>query len=229
MKRFIAIGIFILLVCSGCNALKKTWNAITGQEFSASAQQLAWDGMEAYEDGDYKDGIEYFQQLKDRFPFSKYVILAELKIADSHYHLKNYAEAIFAYEEFEKLHPRNEAVPYVLYQIGRCYFDQIDTIDRDQTPAIKAYETFQRLDKQFPNDKYARSGAEHITTCVKSIAGNEYYIGVFYYNTKHYKAALYRFMTVLSDFPDVGYHQKALEYIAKCENELSPQAEANVN
>jgi outer membrane protein assembly factor BamD len=229
MKRFIVIGVFILLVCSGCNALKKTWNAITGNEFSASAQQLAWDGMEAYEDGDYKDGIEYFQQLKDRFPFSKYVILAELKIADSHYHLKNYAEAIFAYEEFEKLHPRNEAVPYVLYQIGRCYFDQIDTIDRDQTPAIKAYETFQRLDKQFPNDKYARSGAEHITTCVKSIAGNEYYIGVFYYKSKHYKAALHRFMAVISDFPDVGYHQKALEYIAKCENELSPQAEANVN
>jgi outer membrane protein assembly factor BamD len=229
MKRFIVIGIFILLVCSGCNALKKTWNAITGQEFSASAQQLAWDGMEAYEDGDYKDGIEYFQQLKDRFPFSKYVILAELKIADSHYHLKNYAEAIFAYEEFEKLHPRNEAVPYVIYQIGRCYFDQIDTIDRDQTPAIKAYETFQRLDKQFPNDKYARSGAEHITTCVKSIAGNEYYIGVFYYKSKHYKAALHRFMAVISDFPDVGYHQKALEYIAKCENEVSPQAEAKVN
>jgi len=218
-----------LLVCSGCSALKKTWNAITGKEFSASAQQLAWDGMEAYEDGDYKEGIEYFQQLRDRFPFSKYVILAELKIADSHYHLKNYDEAIFAYEEFEKLHPRNEAIPYVLYQIGRCYFDQIDTIDRDQTPAIKAYETFQRLDKQFPNDKYARSGVEHITTCVKSIAGNEYYIGVFYYKSNHYKAALHRFMTVISDFPDVGYHQKALEYIAKCEDELSPQPEAQVN
>ena len=221
MKRFIVIGIFILLVCSGCNALKKSWNAITGQEYTGSAQQLAWDGMDAYEDGDYKIAIEHFQQLKDWYPFSKYAILAELKIADSNYHLKNYEEAIFAYEEFEKLHPRNEAIPYVLYQIGRCYFDQIDTIDRDQTPARKAYETFQRLDKQFPNDKYARSGAEHITTCVRSIVGNEYYIGVFYYKSKHYKAALHRFMTVLSDFPDVGYHQKALEYIAKCEAELS--------
>ena len=227
MKRFIVIGIFILLVCSGCNALKKTWNAITGQEYTGSAQQLAWDGMDAYEDGDYKIAIEHFQQLKDWYPFSKYAILAELKIADSQYHLKNYEEAIFAYEEFEKLHPRNEAIPYVLYQIGRCYFDQIDTIDRDQTPARKAYETFQRLDKQFPNDKYARSGAEHITTCVRSIVGNEFYIGVFYYKSKHYKAALHRFMTVLSDFPDVGYHQKALEYIAKCEAQLPPEAEVN--
>ena len=222
MKRFIVIGIFILLVCSGCNALKKTWNALTGQDFTGSAQQLAWDGMDAYEDGDYKIAIEHFQQLKDWYPFSKYAILAELKIADSNYHLKNYEEAIFAYEEFEKLHPRNEAIPYVIYQIGRCYFDQIDTIDRDQKPARKAYETFHRLDKQFPNDKYARSGVEHITTCVRSLVGNEYYIGVFYYKSKHYKAALHRFMTVLSDLPDVGYHQKALEYIAKCEAELSP-------
>ena len=229
MKRFIVVGIVILLVCSGCNALKKSWNAIIGKEFSASAQQLAWDGMDAYEDGDYKVAIEYFQQLKDWYPFSKYAILAELKIADSNYHLKNYEEAIFAYEEFEKLHPRNEAIPYVIYQIGRCYFDQIDTIDRDQTPALKAYETFQRLDKQFPNDKYARSGAEHITTCLKSLVGNEYYIGVFYYKSKHYKAALYRFMAVLSDYPDVGYHQKALEYIAKCEAELSPEEEAEAN
>jgi outer membrane protein assembly factor BamD len=229
MKRFIVVGIIILLVGSGCNAIKKSWNAITGQEFSASAQQLAWDGMDAYEDGDYKEAIEHFQQLKDWYPFSKYSILAELKIADSNYHLKNYEEAIFAYHEFEKLHPRNEAIPYVIYQIGRCYFDQIDTIDRDQTPALKAFETFQRLDKQFPNDKYARSGAEHITTCVKSLVGNEYYIGVFYYKSKHYKAALHRFMAVLSDYPDVGYHQKALEYIAKCEAELSPEVETGTN
>jgi outer membrane protein assembly factor BamD len=85
------------------------------------------------------------------------------------------------------------------------------------------------LDKQFPDDKYARSGAEHITTCVRSIVGNEYYIGLFYFKSKHYKAALHRFMTVLSDYPDVGYHQKALEYIAKCEAEISVDETADVD
>jgi len=179
--------------------------------------------MDAYEDGEYKDAIEYFQKLKDWYPFSKYANLAELKIADSNYHLEQYEEAIFAYEEFEKLHPRNEAIPYVIYQIGRCYYDQIDTIDRDQTSARKALETFQRLKKQFPNDQYARSGSEHISKCVKSLAGNEYYIGVFYYKSKHYKAALHRFMAVLSSYPDVGYHQKALQYIAKCEASIAEE------
>ena len=118
MKRLFIVGIIILSFGAGCSALKKSWNAITGKEETGSAQQLAWDGMDAYDDGEYKDAIENFQKLKDWYPFSKYAILAELKIADAHYHLDQYEEAIFAYEEFEKLHPRNEAVPYVIYQIG---------------------------------------------------------------------------------------------------------------
>ena len=225
MKRLIVVGIIILFLGSGCSALKKTWNAITGKDVLRSAQQLAWDGMDAYEDGDYKESIEDFQQLRDLYPFSKYAILAELKMADAHYHLEQYEEAIFAYEDFERLHPRNEAIPYVIYQIGLCYYDQIDTIDRDQKPARKALETFQRLNKQFPNDQYARSGSEHIPKCLKSLAGNDYYIGVFYYKSKHYKAALNRFMSVLSNYPDVGYHQEALEYIAKCEASISDDEE----
>lgn len=221
MKRLIVLGIVIFFLCTGCSALKKAWNALTGEEDIGSAQQLAWDGMNAFENGDYKDAIDNFQKLKDWYPFSEYLSLAELKIADAHYQLEQYEEAIFNYEEFEKLHPRNEAIPYVIYQIGRCYYDQIDTIDRDQTPARKALETFQRLNQQFPDDQYARSAAEHIPKCLKSLAGNDFIIGVFYYKSKHYKAALNRFMSVLSNYPDVGYHQEALDYIAKCEASLS--------
>ena len=221
MRPLWIIGLVVMMIATGCSSVEKQLNKFFGIDDGGTAQELAWDGMDAYEDGDYKDAIENFQNLKDWYPFSKYAILAELKIADSHYYLEQYEEAIFAYEEFEKLHPRNEAIPYVLYQIGRCYFDQIDTIDRDQTPALKAFETFKRLDKQFPNDQYARSGAEHISKCVKSLAGNEYYIGVFYFKSKHYKAALNRFMAVLSGYPDVGFHQKALQYIARCEASLA--------
>ena len=35
-------------------------------------------------------------------------------------------------------------------------------------------------------------------------------------------------MRVISDYPDVGYHQKALEYIAKCEAEISEEEAADV-
>lgn len=184
---------------------------------------MVWDGMDDYESGNYKDAIQNFEQLRDWYPFSKYAILAELKIADSYYQLEQYDEAVFAYEEFERLHPNNEAIPYVIYQIGRCYFDRLATIDRDQTASNKALEAFQRLQKQFPDDPYARRAEDHINVCQKKLAGHEYVIGHFYYRTKHYEAALYRFNAVLSKYPDVGYHQLALQYIAECESILGNQ------
>jgi outer membrane protein assembly factor BamD len=223
MKRVYIACLVLWFACSGCTAIKDAWRSITGEEEEYSAQELAWVGMDNYESRDYKRAIEKFEKLKDWFPFSRYAILAELKIGDAHYKLEQYEEAIFAYEEFEKLHPRNEAIPYVIYQIGRCYFDRIDSADRDQTPARKALETFQRLQKQFPNDQYAHTAADHINKCYKSLAGNELIIGIFYYKSKHYKAAYNRFMAVVSEYPDVGYHQKALQYLSKCEASLAEQ------
>ena len=211
------------LMLIGCSSLQQRIDKLLGREEAHTAQELAWNGMEDYENGKYADSIEKFQKLKDYYPFSKYAILADLKIADAHYHREEYEDAIFGYENFEKLHPRNEAIPYVIYQIGMCYYDQISTPDRDQTAARKALETFQRLKKEFPQDEYARRSEEKITKCLKSLAESTYLIGVFYYRSNHFKAALQRFMSVISDYPDVGYHQQALEYIAKCEASIAEE------
>jgi outer membrane protein assembly factor BamD len=223
LRHIPTICLVVLLVTTGCSTIKNQWNKIFGTEDIGTAQELAWEGMDAYEDGKYQKAIEKFQQLKDNYPFSKYAILAELKIADAHYQREEYEDAVFAYENFEQLHPRNEAIPYVIYQIGRCYYDQIDTPDRDQTSAQKALETFQRLVKQFPRNQYSTRAAEHIKTAQKSLAGHAYIVGIFYYKSKHYKAALNRFMSIISDYPDVWYHQKALEYIAKCEASIAEE------
>jgi len=210
MKRIIALILISLFVFSGCAWFKP--------KEEKNAQELVSDGMDQFNNGDYKDAIESFEKLKDWYPFSKFVILAELKIADAHYHIKEYDSAVEAYESFENLHPRNEAIPYVIFQTGRCYFEQIDTIDRDQTPAKKALDIFTRLKKQFPNDPYATKAEEHIKECNKSLAGHEFYVGEFYYKSKHYKAALNRFKSVLTNYPDVGIHQQALQYITLCED-----------
>jgi outer membrane protein assembly factor BamD len=211
MKSSSFIGIAVaLLLLSGC-----AWFSHGEEEKPAS--ELIQEGMKAYDKGEFSDAIKNFEQLKDWYPFSKYAIVAELKIADSHYYLDQYAEAIAAYEEYEQLHPRNEAIPYVIYQTGRCYYDQMDTVDRDQTSARKAMETFRRLVRQYPEDPYAIKARTHITLCLQSLAGHEFYVGKFYLRSKHYKAALQRFKAVIANYPDVGMHYQALRYIAQCE------------
>lgn len=182
-----------------------------------SAPELAADGMEEYRQGNYKRAIENFEKLRDWYPFDRYAILAELKIADSHYQLKQYDEAVVAYQEFESLHPMNEAIPYVVYQIGLCYYEQITTIDRDQSAARNALMVFERLQRQFPDHQYSKRAGEHIHTCLKSLAGHELYVGKFYFKKKNYKAAVNRFKNIINEFPDVGIHKEALDYLARCE------------
>ncbi|HPA14215.1 MAG TPA: outer membrane protein assembly factor BamD [Desulfobacterales bacterium] len=218
MKRHFIICFIFLFLCSGC-----AWFQSREEK---SAVELASDGMDEFKNGNYRNAIESFEKLKNWYPFSKYSILAELKIADSHYMLHEYEEAIFAYEDFENLHPRNEAIPYVIYQIGRCYFEQILTVDRDQTSAQKALDTFRRLERQFPSDPHTIKAQSHIKECLASLAGHELYVGMFYYKSKRYEAALKRFKAVILNYPDVGIHHEALKYISLCETELKKSASA---
>ena len=209
MKRLLLVGLSVLLICSGC-----AWFEAKEEK---TAQELVQDGVDYFEAGRYKQAVESFEKLRDWYPFSRYAILAELKIADAYFNLESYADAIFAYEEFEQLHPRNEAIPYVIYRIGRSYFNQIDTIDRDQSNATKALETYRRLIRQYPNDAYAGMAKSDMIACYQSLSGHEFYVGVFYYKTKNYQAAKSRFTAVVEKYPDVGYHHPALSYLANCE------------
>lgn len=205
--RLFLIG--LVLACTACSSLGK-------DRPEKTVQQLIQDGVAAYDLGNFADALENFEQLKNWYPFSKYAILAELKIADANYQIKQYPEAIAAYEDFERLHPRNEAIPYVIYQIGRCHFEQIDAIDQDQTSARKALEIFRRLVNQYPRDAYSRTAQTHIVFCLQSLAEHDFYIGKYYFKAKHYDAALERFLSIVRKYPDVGIHHAALMYVAKC-------------
>lgn len=202
MGRKLPCAVFLLLCLwfigglTGCACL-------TGSKDTESAQQLAENGMEAFEDEDYHDALAAFTTLKERYPYSRYAILAELKVGDAHFYRKEYPEAVAAYEDFIHLHPKNEAIPYVLYQIGASYYEQLLTEDRDQTPTYQAILAFQRLLKEHPDSAYASKARESILDCRKLLAQHELYVANFYYKSKHYRAALSRFENVLAGYSDV--------------------------
>lgn len=217
MKRLTFLLCIILAVCVAGGCAHKSKDEKT-------ARQLADEGMKEFKDKDYKKSIDAFEQLRDWYPFSKYTILADLKIADAYFNMKRYEEAVSAYETFERLHPRNEAVPFVIYRIGICHFNQLDTIDRDQTPAQKAIEAFSRLKRRYPEDEYAEKATAPLKECRKSLAGHELYVGRFYFKSRHYKAALARFQTVVNQYPKVGDVATARDYIEQCRQALAEQA-----
>lgn len=199
---------------------------LSGRKQVESAEELAEKGMESFEEEDYSDALKAFNTLKERYPYSRYAILAELKVADAHFYRKEYPEAIGAYEDFVQLHPKNEAIPYVKYQIGVCYYEQMLSKDRDQTPTRLAVLSFERLLKEHADSAYASEATKKINDCRKLLAEHELYVGRFYYKAKHYSAALGRFEGVLTGYMDVlpSSTQRELEkLIIACRAKLSDQ------
>ncbi|EIM62212.1 outer membrane protein assembly factor BamD [Desulfobacter postgatei] len=206
MKKFFITGLVFLLL-SGCSLYEEK------HQMNKNAQQLAAEGAASFINEDYEDAIKAYTDLKDWYPFSKYAILAELKIADAHFHLEEYPEAIAAYENFEKMHPKNEAVPYIINQIAMCWFNQIDTIDRDETPAKKAMAEFERLIRLFPEDEHSQEALAHIDACIDNMAAHELYVANFYNKTEKYEAALKRYQYIVENYAGTDQSRIALEKI----------------
>jgi len=163
---------------------------------------MAKEGIEQLKKRDYVEAAETFTKIKDRYPYSEEATVAQLKLADTLYYNRKFDEAAAAYKEFEKLHPSNKAIPYVIYREALCYYRQRPTIDRDQTPTEKAMEEFRRLQKKYPQSEYASRAEKFKQRCIEDIASHEFYVAEFYYKTKHFPSALDRFQALSQEYPD---------------------------
>lgn len=219
---FILLGISLLFLLNGCALYDQFFG---GGESEMLPEELMAEGIKGIESGNYKNAIEKFQEVKDRYPYSHYAIEAELKVADAFYKKRDYDSAFSAYDEYEKMHPKDKKIPYAIYQKGMCNFSQIESIDRDQSHTLTAKEEFERLIKRFPKDDYANRARRNIRQCLIFLAEYELYVGRFYFDRGKYKAALDRFLYLISNYPDMGQYRDALEYISICKEKLSEPEE----
>lgn len=209
----------VVFLLGGCSLYDKYF----GGKEDKRPDELMREGMKNFERANYEEATEAFQKLKDRYPYSKYAIMAELKMADALYEKEEFEEAYTAYDDFEKLHPRNESIPYVIYQKGMCNFRQVTAIDRDQSFTVKAKEEFDRLVKRFPSSEYANRARKNIRECFIDLAEYELYVGHFYYKMGKYRTAMNRFTYLIQNYPDMGQYHEALEYISRCKEKLKKE------
>jgi outer membrane protein assembly factor BamD len=213
----IILAVLLLGAMAGCSFFKK--DALV----KGTPDGLYARGSAEFQDGNYKKAREYFTRLKDEYPLHELAILAELGIADSFYTDKEYADAVNSYSDFLNMHPTNENIPYVIYQIGRCHYSQKGTIDRDQTETIKARKEFERLIARFPDSKFSIAAGKLLRECKQELAEQEFYVGRFYFRQKKYAAALRRFETIERDYSNIGLDYKLEFYMTETKKRISEE------
>jgi outer membrane protein assembly factor BamD len=211
MKR-VAISLLVLLLLLGCAGKKdKGLKTVQGDPETLYKQALA-----DFNSKKYKNAIEKFELLRSNFPDSApYATWAELRVADSHFYLKEYVEAAAGYEEFKKIHPTYEEGAYIQFQIGMSYFNWMTTSDRDQTFTKKALASFEYLVANYPPSLFTEKGKDKIGLCKRQLAEHEFLIGDFYYRQERYQAAAPRFEGLLEKFPKWPDEDKTLLYLGK--------------
>lgn len=178
---------------------------------------LAAEGMAAFNSGRYRKALKIFQEIRDRYPFSSVGPLAELKLADANFQLRRYQEAHGLYQEFENNHPTNEAIPYVLFQMGMSHYQRIGTVDRDPAHAINAIAVFTRLNRAFPDSPYAVEADARIMAARDFLARHEMYVAVFFVKTKEYDQAVGRLRYLQDTYPESNVAPQAGELLAAIE------------
>ncbi|MBM4338887.1 MAG: lipopolysaccharide transport periplasmic protein LptA [Deltaproteobacteria bacterium] len=213
----IVLFLFLLLsLLGGCAGKGKDVKTTQGDP-----EILYRQGLERFNKRDYSEALKVFEQIKSNFPDSPpYTHWAEVKVGDCHYFKKDYVEAIAAYEEFKKTRPTHEDIPYVQFQIGMSHFQQMRTLDRDQTPTKKALSNFEYVVANFPSSLFTEKAAEKIEVCKNRLADHEFYIGNFYYKQGKYQAAALRLAGRVEKFPKRTDEDKALYLLGKSYLEL---------
>ena len=203
MKRILVL-LTAALAVAGCSS-KKTLTA--GQYFHEASGN--------FQDGSYSLAIEQFHDLLDQFPFSPYSEEAELRIAHGQYLYANYAEAIVAFNDFQRRHPTSPHLPFVGYSIGMCYAKQIGSIDRDQSAAQNAENAFMKVIQQYPDSPYAELARVEVAACRRNIAEHELYIAKYYARHRRDKAAEIRLLMLATRYADTEAAAEGLLRLAE--------------
>lgn len=213
MLRVISFSTFLsgillslLVLLSGCASDDK--RSDTPEGAFAIAQE--------YEKEDrYEEAIRRFQEVKNKFPYSKYATLAEMAIADTYYKQESFAEAQVAYQSFKDLHPKHPQTDYATFRLAMSFYEQVPkTLDRDLTLANSAILYFDEVVKQYPNSEHVAESKAKKDECYKMLAGKEDYIANFYFVREKYDSALTRYEGLLTKYPNLGFDAKALSRAA---------------
>src|SRR5271154_4212480 len=92
----------------------------------SNSAEAAFKAAEEFEkDERYEEALQKFNEVKNKHPYSKFAVEAELHVADIHYKREAFIEAATAYQLFKDFHPKNPKIDYVTFRLAMSYYEQL--------------------------------------------------------------------------------------------------------
>jgi len=195
-------------------------NGPSAVDYSVSAQKNYDRGLRQLDQHDWAAAAKYFAFIRSRFPYSKFAVLAELRLADAQFGAEQYIQAVDSYRLFSRLHPTHEMVAngYASLRVAEAYYKQLPgdmwilppSYEKDQTSIEEAEDELRSFLDKFPDSPFRKRGQELVLRVSKRLAEHEWYVARYYWDRGKPTATVLRLRRLLERYPDTGYDVPAL-------------------
>ena len=226
VPAFAGVLLLALLVLSGGCASKEKKIATP----AADADKYLFDqGTQALDKHRWLRAREYFRQIVDNYPQSRYRPDAKLGLGDTYLGDGSVSSLILGANEFREFltfFPTNERAYYAQYKLALCHYAQMLAPQRDQTQTKEAIKEFENFVERYPDSKLIKEGRQKLQECRDRLSEADYTVGVFYYRTRWYPGALVRLRTILKDNPGFSKRDALYYYLSETYVKVNLQPEA---
>lgn len=149
---------------------------------------------------DYLGAGEAFEKLNDDFPFSPWSTKGQIMAIYSYYKYEDLEKTTTLIDDFIRLNPNNDNIPYCLYIKGLIYYNKIPDITRAQDDTKIASTTFRELIARFPQTKYSKDAKAKLPFIDEHIVGAKMALGRRNIKLKNYVGAVEYFLEVTNRY-----------------------------
>lgn len=180
--------------------------------------------------GNYRRGVQIFEAIQARFPFSDLSRQIQLELMYAYYKSGQREQAIEAADTFMRENPIHPRVDYALYIRGLSYFEEPpgvlerlfrkDVTRRPPKDAELAYSSLRRLVERFPASQYAPDAELRMVAIKNRLADYENYVADYYLRRGAYVAALRRAKNALEAYNGATGNALSLHIMASAYENL---------
>jgi len=182
------------------------------------------------ERGNYRRGIQVFEAIQARYPFSDLARQIQLELMYAYYRSGRKEQAIEAADTFIRENPIHARVDYALYIKGLAYYEPTpgilerwfrkDVSKRPPTDVELAYSSLRQLVERFPSSQYAPDAEQRLIAIKNRLCDYENHVADYYLRRGAYVAALNRARAALEQFNGATGNERSLRIMVAAYDEL---------
>ncbi|MCX8085144.1 MAG: outer membrane protein assembly factor BamD [Calditerrivibrio sp.] len=207
MKRFGLLSIiFLVLLIVACSSKEPP---------KRPAEEWLKEGLEYFQKKKYQKAAEALENAIIESDSPEIAAQAQLLLGDSYFFMKEYEQAIPSYKEYLNIHPDSHDAKRAMYRLALSYYNQIDTVDRDQENTELALKTFEQLKDKYPDFAAENKVDKKILELKNMLAEKELYVAKFYFRIKEPNAAIRRLEYLVKHFKGTKSYPEGLIMLAE--------------